>query len=367
MRVLHVMASGARGGGADHLVGLLPELKKRGVRPSALVGSDGPLAARLAELGLPVETLDMMGRRVDPTVAWRVARHVRAAKPDIVHLHGTRAAFFAVTGRLVAGRLPFSVYTAHGLAYRKEVPAAERAVFLASEAVICRAVDEVISVSRADLEDLVARRFLAAGHGTHVANAVDARFAPGDRLAARRRAGLPETGPLIGTVARLVPQKSVGDLIEAAALIEGAALAIIGDGAERASLARRAAPIGDRVHFLGERDDVAELLPALDIFVLPSRWEGEPLVLLQALAAGVPCVATATTGAREILEPTGAGVLVPIGDAAAIAAAVTRLLGSEEERARLVEAGLAAVAERTWEKAAAKVITVYSLFAGTGA
>src|SRR5439155_19838439 len=180
--------------------------------------------------------------------------------------HGTRAGFFGALARPLVRRPPPSVYTAHGLSYRKELDAAGRAAFLAAELVACRTAQHVISVSRADLEDLWRRRFVRPERGTHVPNAVDAeRFSPGDREAARERLGLARDAFVVGTVARLVPQKSVGDLVAAAALVPGAEVVVVGDGPERAALQARA---NGSVRFLGARDDVPEVLGALDVFAL---------------------------------------------------------------------------------------------------
>jgi len=356
MRVLHIMASGERGGGADHLLGVMPELALRGVDCLAAVGSNGPLAVDLRAGGFAVRAIELMRSRSDPRGVLEVARVTRALRPDLVHLHGTRAGFFGALAR-VTGRWP-SVYSAHGLSYRKERSDLRRALFAAAEAVACRGATRVVSVSRADLEDLERRLLVARGRGTHIANAVDhARFS-GDRAAARTQLGV-EQCFVVGTVSRLVEQKAVADLIEAVARCSpGSRLLIVGDGPQRWSLAQLAARRRVDVTFLGERDDVPALLPAFDLFALTSRWEGEPVALLEAMAAGLPCVATDTAGAREVLGG-GSGVLVGIGAPESMAAAIERLRGDPEERARLAAAGRGAVAERSFANVAARLHAVY--------
>ena len=377
MRVLHVMASAARGGGAAHLVDLLPALRRAGWDCEAAVGRDGPLGADLAALDVPVHPVDLMGRRLAPLRALRLARLTARLGPDVVHLHGTRTAFsHALGAALRRGARPPRrggppvVYTAHGLAYRKEAGWIERRVSLWAERVACRGAGAVISVSRADLTDLQRRGFLAGRPGFHVANAVRMPVAAGDRLAARRRLGLPAGALVVGTVSRLVPQKAVGDLVDAVAGIapgfRGAsgppAVAVVGDGPLRASLDRRvrAGTNGARVMLLGARDDVPTLLPAFDVFALSSHWEGEPIALLEAMAAGLPCVATATAGAREILGDGGSsGCLVPVGDVGRLGAALADLLRDASARAALGAAARARVRNRTPDAQAARVAAVY--------
>ena len=379
MRVLHVMASAARGGGAAHLVGLLPALRRAGWDCEAAVGRDGPLGADLAALDIPVRHVDLMGRRLAPLRALRLARLTAGLGPDVVHLHGTRTAFFHAVGaalRRGAGRRgrggpPPVVYTAHGLAYRKDAGRVERQVSSWAERVACRGADAVTSVSRADLADLEGRGFLGGRPGFHVANAVRVP-APdeGGRLAARRRLGLPEDGLVVGTVSRLVPQKAVGDLIDALTRIAPGfrappgppTLVVAGDGPLRPSLERRAeaGTNGARVMLLGARGDVPRLLPAFDVFVLSSHWEGEPIALLEAMAAGLACVATATEGAREIVgDDTSIGRLVPVGDAARLGDAVARLLRDAPAREAMGAAARARMQSRTPEAQASQVVDVY--------
>ena len=379
MRVLHVMASAARGGGAAHLLDLLPALRRAGWDCEAAVGRDGPLGADLTALGIPVHLVDLMERRLAPLRALGLARLTAGLAPDIVHLHGTRAAFFHAIGAAVrrgtvwrGGRgNPPVVYTAHGLAYRKDAGWIERQVSLSAERVACGGTQAVISVSRADLTDLERRGFVGRGCGFHVANAVRMPAADGGgRAAARRRLGLPPDALVIGTVSRLVPQKAVGDLVDAVAGMAPGfggssgplALVVVGDGPLRADLDRRvrAGTNGARVMLLGARGDVPQILPAFDVFVLCSHWEGEPIALLEAMAAGLPCVATATEGAREILgDDSASGCLVPVGDVARLGDALAGLLRDAGARESLGEAARVRVRNRTPEAQAGRIADVY--------
>lgn len=363
-RVLHVMASGERGGGADHLTHVISKLTALGVRSSVAVSGGGPLAARLEQQGVAVHRVEMMRSRLDPRAVLALRRLVVAEAPDVVHCHGTRAAFFAALARLPAGY----VYTVHGLSYRQDVSRARRAVLLAAEALACRRARFVVSVSAADLNDLTLRGYVPPGAGRHIPNAVALdRFKPGDRRQAKARLGLAESAVVVGTVARLVPQKAVHDLVDAVLQCEPVSLVIVGDGPLRRGLEARAAAAGARIQFLGARDDVAAVLQAFDVFALSSRWEGEPIALLEAMATGLPCVATATAGATEVLGEDGeAGRLVPIGAPRTMAATFAELAADPAARERLGKTARARVEPRSWESVAAQLARLYRDVCPTG-
>ncbi len=141
--------------------------------------------------------------------------------------------------------------------------------------------------------------------------------------------------PLALTVARLDEQKGIAHLIDAAALVPGVVFAIAGDGPDRAALEGRAAERGvsSRVRFLGHRRDVPALLAIADLFVLPSLYEGFPLSVLEAMAAGVPVVATAVGGTDELVSGA-TGTLVPPADPRALADGIRALLADRDGAAR---------------------------------
>ena len=358
MRVLHVLGSSGRGRGAAHLLGLLPELGARDITCEAAVDANSPLIQNLRTLGLPVQALEAIGSGLDPRAAGSVRAALRSAAPDLVHWHGTRAAFF---GSLTSEPLdPPAVYTVHGLAHRRDAWPPVRWALGTAEAMACMRASRVLSGARADLNQLVREGWLARERAVHLPNAVDiARFRPGNRDAARRALRLPHNAFVVGTVSRLVPQKAVADLIEAAGALPEAVVAVAGDGPEREELERLARAHNGRVRFLGQPEDVPLVLHALDLFVLTSRWESEPIALLEAMACGTPCLATATSGARELLEGSGAGELVPVGNPRAIAAAMRRLALDVARREAMAKAGPAAATARTYAGTAARLAALY--------
>jgi glycosyltransferase involved in cell wall biosynthesis len=144
--------------------------------------------------------------------------------------------------------------------------------------------------------------------------------------------------PIVGTVGRLAPQKGHETLLEAANLVPEAQFVIVGDGELRSRLVRIA---GDNVHFTGARDDVPDLLASFDVYAQPSLYEGLCVAVLEAQAAGVPVVATPVGGMRETVVEGETGLVVPVGDARALASAIRGLIEDKELAARL-----AAEAER---------------------
>lgn len=357
MRVVHVIASGARGGGSEHVRGLVQEQRALGLVPLAIVGDDGPLADMLRPHVERVSRMNLMRSRWDVAAPLRLRAAIDAIAPDVVHLHGTRAAFFA---GLTPSTVP-SVYTVHGLSYRKTTRGLAKRISEGAEAVACRRADWVITVARADRDDLVQRHFVDSGRVTHIPNAMDlSRFAMTEsREAAKRALDIAPERFVVATVSRLVPQKAVGDAIDAMAKLRDATFVVIGDGPERAELRSRAAGVGVSAMFLGDRDDVPRLLAAADVFLLSSKWEGEPIALLEALAMGLPCVATDTDGAREILRDTGAGLLVPRGDSKALAQALETMRREPEMRRGMAAVARDVVRHRGFKENALRVSDVY--------
>ena len=325
-RVAFVVGTTAGGTGA-HVRMLAAGLARRGMAVSVF----GPASAA-AVLGVaslpgvgftPVEFGDRP-RPGDAAAVLRLRRALRAAPPGVVHAHGLRAGaltVLALTGpRAARRRRPAIVVTVHN-APPHGGGAAVR-VYRILEWMVARGADLVLCVSP-DLE----RRMRAAGAhrvGRAVVPAPDmpAGIQPASAASA---AG----APIVFAAGRLAPQKGFGVLLEAAARwrdLEPAPLLVIaGDGPLAGELRARAAALGVRAEFPGRRDDIAALLASAAVFVLPSLWEGQPLVLQEALRAGVPVVATRTGGIPD-LTGDDAALLVPPGDAARLADAVRSVL-----------------------------------------
>ena len=306
------------------------------------LGELGAVGLALREQGFDVV---VHARRpgFDRTLAPRLAQRVRRDGFDVVHLHQRTALFYGLLAGLLH-RTPI-VYSEHG------PPAApmHRRQRWFNRALAWR-IAGITAVSR-DIEHELRTAEGFAGHRvTVIPNAIDVgRFspsAPAAREAARRRLGLPLHAPVVGSVGRLEAVKNYAALLRAVALLRrrrpDVQLAIAGDGAERSALQSLASDLGmtDALHLLGAQQDIAQILPALDVFALPSRSEGIPLSILEAMAAGVPVVATAVGGIPEAARADVDALLLPASPASdegasRFAAAIELLLSDQDLAHRL--------------------------------
>jgi glycosyltransferase involved in cell wall biosynthesis len=268
----------------------------------------------------------------DLAAVLRLRRLLRYWSPDVVHAHGLRAGAFAA----LAGCPGVLVVTVHNA---PPASAAGRVVHAALERLTARRADAVTWVS----SDLGARmRRAGARDGGRAVVPAPAVPAPGADQVAAARATLGETGgPTVFAAGRLTAQKGFGVLIDAAARWQGRdpapVLAIAGEGPLASELGAQARAAGVPVRFLGRRGDVPALMAAADMVVVPSLWEGQPLVLQEAMRAGRPVVASRVGGIPDLTGEDGA-LLVPPGDAVALAAAVLAILDDVAAAARLAAA-----------------------------
>jgi len=331
-RVLHVINSSEEGGGARHLHSLVTRMDRKRFEPVVATTDHGPLVQRLQGSGVRVVSINMMRTRFDlrPVLA---LRRILVREPfDLVHLHGTRAGFFGTLALGLMRRRPRVIYTVHGLSCSRAASARVKRLFARVERFIAHRADRVISVSEHDRQSGVEAGLLPPGRTTSIPNGIGVG-APGQGSRLSRRA---DDAAEVLIVARLVPQKGIQVLLEAARTVlqshPRARFTLAGDGPLRLELEAQAERLGisKQVHFLGTVQDTPELLARCDLFVLPSLWEGMPLSLLEAMAAGRPAVATAVSGSAELILDEETGLLVPAGDPAALAAAMIRLLQDPE-------------------------------------
>lgn len=272
---------------------------------------------------------------------------------DLVHTHSSKAGILGRAAARLAG-VPGIVHTVHGWSFNDVQPAVTRRFYVEAERAAARVTDRIVCVARFDRE-----RGLGAGIGHPsqyriVRSGIDPRLyvAPeGTRERVRRALGAGPQDVVVGSIANFKPQKGPLDFVEAArrARLRDPRLRffIAGDGDLRPAAERAIADagLGDAVHLLGWRDDVPELLAAMDIFLLTSLFEGLPRVVLQAMAASVPVVATDTGGVAEVVLDGKTGRLVPPGDPAAAAEAIVALAEHTDTRRRFAASARALLAD----------------------
>jgi glycosyltransferase involved in cell wall biosynthesis len=311
------------------------------------IASDGPFVAQIRAEGFRVETVGIERSlnlfRHLPALGRLKALFAREDF-DLVHVHTPVA---AMIGRWAAWRagVPRIVYTAHGFYFHDRMAWLRRCAFIALEWLGGRLTDILFTQSEEDAR--TARRLrLARGPIAAIGNGVDpARFHPAPNADERRnlRAALGARGDrlVILSVGRLVAEKGFPELIEAMRRVE-ADLWVVGerlpsdhaDSVDAAFDATKTDPaLARRVRFLGYRADVADLMRAADIYTLPSHREGMPRSVLEAMMTGLPVVGTNIRGTREEVVEGETGALVPVGDTAALAAALNRLVADAPLRA----------------------------------
>ena len=308
---------------------------------------EGDLFEEATRRGVPVRIVPSLRRRIRPLADAKavveLVRLFRRERPDIVHTHSSKAGLLGRLAARIAG-VPVVVHTVHGWSFHDGMSPLARAVAVAMERVAARWTWPIVVVAEIDAEIGVAAGIGQPQQYVLVRSAVDVnrlRRAAGSRASARAALGIPEGVPVAGTVTRLCRQKDPETLVRAARLMAelqpDARLVVVGDGPLRPQVERLLdeLELRDHVTLLGRRSDVEALLPGFDAFVLSSRWEGLPRVIVEAMAVGVPVVSTDVGGIAEAVEDQVSGLLVPPGDAVALANALVRVLGQPGLGARL--------------------------------
>ena len=328
-RILQVINSSAAGGGAHHLQSLVAHLDRSTFRPVVATTDHGPMARGLEAERVRVVDVDMMRARMDPRPVLKLRRLISSEPFDLLHLHGTRAGFYGVLALSGLTRRPRVVYTVHGLSCSRAAGRSVRRFYAGVERFIATRADWVISVSERDRTFGVEERILPSDRTSSIPNGIAVEDGP---RSTRTPFSQPDCVEVM-TVGRLVPQKGIETLLEAAAQVVAChpqvRFRVLGDGPLRAALEgqARALGLGDRLRFEGHVSAVQDALESCDLFVLPSRWEGMPYSLLEAMAAGRPVVATAVSGAAEVVLDGETGLLVPPDDAGTLAGSIEALVG----------------------------------------
>lgn len=364
LRVAHLIYSPALGGSEMCAAEICARLDRSQYDPRVLFmyRAAGPMPGILATRCVECVSLGStrVRRLLGPLLPAVALRRLRL---DVLHVHHVplwirirRAAKWAGVRHIVL--------TEHAKFSISRSPLLQDACRRAAETVSC------FTVVSENLKDyFVSDLGVPAERLRVVRNGVDTlRFCPGERSNALRGL-LPGgyTGPVAITVGRLTEAKDHGNLLGAWSLLErqGRApyLLIVGDGELRAEVERQveALNLGERVGLVGARSDIDTLLRGTDIFLVSSRREGLPMALLEALASGVPAVATTVGGIPEVLRDGHNGILVPPESPEALAAAVRDLLADRPRRERLAAAGRSSVAE-AWslDRTAARYAEIYA-------
>jgi glycosyltransferase involved in cell wall biosynthesis len=348
-RIVHVITRLIVGGAQLSVVelckGLRDEFDLR-IVSGRQTGAEGSLHSRAAAAA-PLTIIDALRREVsprwDPVAIWALRRVLKDLDPDIVHTHSSKA---GIVGRFAAAPLRAQViHTIHGWGHTPADSALRRAAFIGLERAAARRSDVLVAVSEDTREEGLACRI---GHSDIYRvipdpvqlDALDPDFASG-RARARETLGVDGDVEVIGWVGRFVDQKDpqtlsrvVADLLLRRPVSRAV---LVGDGPRRPEVeaALYAAGVGDRVILTGVVDNARKLMPAFDVLVHPTLWEGQPVVVQEALAERIPVVSSGVSGIRELIQDGKTGFVVAPHASEAMADAVAAVLETPTLRAPL--------------------------------
>ena len=353
---------------AYHLLKPLGDALRRAGHEVHFCCSPGALLDELEQEGYSVYALpiarsyDAVKHLISLT---RLYRFLGRTGFDVIHTHTPVA---GLIGRVAArlARVPRVVYTAHGFYFHEGMSPVVKRLFVSLERFGGRLSDLVLVQSEEDYREALRERIMPGDRLVHIGNGVDPTLfggagRTGEAAGARSALGLKD-GPVVGFIGRIVREKGVMEFIRAAARVRrdhpDAQFVMVGSPLEsdrddcrrRASRLAEDLGIADALLMTGYRNDVPALLSLFDVFALPSYREGMPRALLEAMASGIPVVASDIRGCREEVEEGVTGLLVPPRDHERLGESISLLLDSTERSRRMGEAARERVMERFDER-----------------
>lgn len=354
-------------GGAQETVMLLAEgLDKKHFQTDVLcgpqTGTEGSLIEEVRRRGISLTILPDLVRELDLIkdlkAFWKLYRFMKSGAYDIVHTNSSKAGILGRWAAWLAG-IPVIVHTVHGWGHHDYQQRLVQRLFVWLERISAHITQRLIVVSTRNIEKGLADRIATKEKYFTIRSGIEleAFVHPArDRASMRALLEIPLTAPVVGTVTRLSAQKAPTDFtaaaIEVAQIAPDTHFVMVGDGPLRGEVEGMIVKAGlqKRFHLTGLRRDVADLLTTFDIFILSSLWEGLPRVLPQAMAAGLPIIASAVDGNTEAVRADENGILVPPGDRAALAQAMSQLLQDRQRAMKMGENGRARVQEFSAQK-----------------
>ncbi len=375
IKVLHVVRP-AEGGMKAHLLLLAAGQQARGCRVEVACPGETALSRELKGCGITVHPVSLVGP-LSPAIDLKCVIQLRdlilRGKYDIVHFHGSKAGLVGRAAAVLAG-FRRTVITVHNFIVYEDVPAARKVLYRLGELVLSPFTDRIITVSEALKNDLIKNYKLNPRKIKSIYNGIDtSRFLlPPDKTPGKNKMGINPNSVTVGTVARMAPQKGLSYLIEAVPLINqkirerkipaDVVFIIAGDGPLRHELAGLAERLGvkEKLIFPGYVEDIRELLACLDIFVVPSITEGLSITTMEAMAAGLPVIASRVGGLPELVKDGETGLLVEPRNPDMLAKAALELLVNPEKCRVLGRKASESAAERfSTEKMITQTCDVY--------
>lgn len=319
------------------------------------MSAPGPFVPQLEDAGIRHVPLRNSTRaadlRADAATAVETYRALRSLRPDILHTHNPKPGVYGrIAGRFA--RVPVVVNTVHGLYAQSQdrwlrrlpVYALERLAAAFSNGELVQNFEDVLTLRSLRIPE---EKIHLLGNGVDLERFSPDRFDEQHRQCVRRELGVQDGEVLVGVVGRLVVEKGYREVFDAARRLRDTApsarLVVVGphepDKGDAVSGDELASAEAAGVIFLGMRDDVERLYPAMDVYVLASHREGVPRSAMEAAAMGLPVIATDIRGCRQVVNPGRTGLLVPVRDGEALAAAIETLVADAGSRERMGRAG----------------------------
>ncbi len=362
IRILEMIDDATIGGGQIHVLLLAEYLDRNLFDVEVACEGKGYLVDELRKKSVPVVPL-RMGNTLRPGALRETVAVLRRGNYDILHTHGGTSGFWGRIASLYSRTPRVRIHTYHGIHYVHRKGAAAR-LFCAAERMLVRATDRIITVCPSDTEKAFRLKLATPAKTTVVYNGIEIKrySGSGGRSEFRQQLNVSSDTFIFGTVGRLNVQKGHTYLIKAFAQLHrdhpSSELWIVGSGELHDELQSLACEceIEKSIRFLGDRNDIPEILAALDAFVLSSSWEGMPLALLEAMASGKPVVATGVDGITDLIVHGQNGILVPAREINRLTESMVQIFKDKSLRDRLAENARQTVTDRYSAQTTASMI-----------
>ena len=343
IKVVHIITKLELGGAQQNTLYTVSHLDKSKFIPILITGSEGLLVDDAKRLGIEAHFLSSLVREINPvkdiTALLDIRRLLRSIKrpsqsPIIVHTHSSKAGIIGRWAAYLAG-IPVIIHTYHGYGFNDYQSFLKRRLFVLLERLTARITTRFIAVSKNNIEKGINAGIFRSDDVELIRSGIDiSEFSDVkvDKAKKKMELGIELDKPLIGMIACFKPQKAPLDFVKAAHLVcqkmSDVRFVVAGDGELRPPMEELINNLGlkDKIKLLGFRMDIPEIMKCLDVFVLTSLWEGLPKVIVQAIAAGIPIVATEVDGSSEVIKNGVNSFLVKPGDVEGIAEKVMNIL-----------------------------------------
>jgi glycosyltransferase involved in cell wall biosynthesis len=335
-------------------------------------GSEGSIIEEVHKRNIPLFLEPSLVREIHPikdiVAFFRLIRLIKKHKYHIVHTHSSKA---GIIGRWAAwiAKVPVIIHTVHGWGHHEHQHSLVRKFYIHLEKITLNITDQLIAVSGKNISKGLKDGIGQQSDYSVIRSGIELErfgYPQVDKQTMRNQLGIPSDAIIIGTVTRLSAQKAPLDFIQAAAILsqklENVYFVMVGDGPLYDDVLQYAQKnnIEKNLIMTGLRRDIPELMNCFDMFVLSSLWEGLPRVIPQAMASGLPVVATEIDGSAEIIQSEKNGLLVPPGRPDCIANAVLKVLNNPDIKQNLINAAFKTIDEYSAHKMVEQIESLYS-------